>query len=472
FAAAVLTGDRSGLSRHTLDTMRASNLAHLLAISGLHMGLLTGFVFLVVRFGVAAVPWLALRTDGRKVAACVALVAAAGYLALSGGSVATQRAFVMAAVMLCAVLLDRRALTLRAVALAGVLILVFRPESLLSAGFQMSFAATTALVWVFSAIRDAKIGRAPKWAAPVLGLIISSAVAGLATGPVGAAHFNQVAQYGIVANLFAVPVMGFLVIPMAVLALCLSPLGLSWIGLWFMGLGCQWILGVAETVSTWPDATRAIIAPPGWVLPTIMLGCLWMILVRGGVKWAGLAPMAVAFLAWSEAERPPILISSSGALVGVLHADGRQLNKPRGDGFVARSWLENDGDHREQPESAWMGKGVFTADVGGVTVRQGTAARLRKDGTGCGGADILISPHAAEGDTRDCWVLDAKALKQTGSVALWPGSDGIEAIAANDLAGVRPWTGPSKPDAAKQTLLGNEQESGVFTTLLARLTDQ
>ncbi|MEM1131250.1 MAG: ComEC/Rec2 family competence protein, partial [Pseudomonadota bacterium] len=140
FAAAILTGDRSGLSRETLDTMRATNLAHLLAISGLHLGLLTGFVFAIMRGAIALIPPLALRVPAKKWAALVALPAAAAYLALSGGNVATQRAFVMAAVMLCAVLLDKRAFTLRAVALAAVIILVLRPETLTGPGFQMSFA--------------------------------------------------------------------------------------------------------------------------------------------------------------------------------------------------------------------------------------------------------------------------------------------------------------------------------------------
>ena len=163
FAAAVTTGDRSGIPKETVEALRISNLAHLLAISGLHMGLLAGFVFAVVRMGLALVPVVSLRINTKKTAAVVALLASAGYLVLSGGSVSTERAFVMTAVMLLAVLVDRRALSLRAVAVAALVVLVLKPEALLGPGFQMSFAATTALVVAFGWLRDREIGFGPKW---------------------------------------------------------------------------------------------------------------------------------------------------------------------------------------------------------------------------------------------------------------------------------------------------------------------
>ena len=149
FAAAVTTGDRSGMSKGVLEDLRASNTAHLLAISGLHMGLLSGFVFAGLRLLFALIPMIALYWPARKMAAVGALMAASVYLALSGGNVATERAFIMVAVALCAILLNRRALSLRAVAIAALIVLTLRPEALMGPGFQMSFAATTALVAVF-----------------------------------------------------------------------------------------------------------------------------------------------------------------------------------------------------------------------------------------------------------------------------------------------------------------------------------
>ncbi|MEM6483165.1 MAG: ComEC/Rec2 family competence protein, partial [Pseudomonadota bacterium] len=205
FAAAIMTGDRSGMGQETLTALRVSNLAHLLAISGLHMGLLAGFVFGVIRLGLAALPGIGLRWPIKKIAALGAMAAAAGYLALSGGNVATERAFIMVSVMLLAVLADRRALSLRGVALAACIILVLRPEALLGPGFQMSFAATTALVGVFAALRDRERRWGPNWLRPVFALLVSSSVAGFATAPIAAAHFNQIAHYGLIANLVSVP---------------------------------------------------------------------------------------------------------------------------------------------------------------------------------------------------------------------------------------------------------------------------
>ena len=154
FAAAVMTGDRSGIAMTTLENLRRSNIAHLLAISGLHMGLLTGFIFMSLRAILSLIPALALRLPTKKIAAVGALAAGAAYLAVAGGNVATERAFIQVAVMFVAVLLDRRAVTLRAVAIAAMIVLARRPETLLGPGFQMSFAATTALVAVFTWVRD------------------------------------------------------------------------------------------------------------------------------------------------------------------------------------------------------------------------------------------------------------------------------------------------------------------------------
>ena len=191
FAAAVTTGDRSALPRESLDDLRASNLAHLLAISGLHMGLLTGFVFTLARYLMVLMPGVALRWPVKKLAAVLALIAGAGYLALSGGNVATERAFIMVAVMFVAVLLDRRAVTLRAVAVAATIVLVLRPEVLPEPGFQMSFSATTALVAVFGLLRKWPGMGLPKWARPIAAVVISSAVAGTGNGPLCCRPFQS-----------------------------------------------------------------------------------------------------------------------------------------------------------------------------------------------------------------------------------------------------------------------------------------
>ena len=442
FAAAVTTGDRSGVGQGTLMALRASNLAHLLAISGLHMGLLAGFVFATLRLGMAAIPPLALRAPVRKLAALGALAAAAGYYALSGGNVATERAFVMVAVALFAVMVDRRALSLRAVALAALIVLLLRPEALLGPGFQMSFAATTALVVVFGALRDLDLPRIPRWMRPVLGVVISSAVAGAATAPVAAAHFNTLAHYGLAANLLSVPVMGMVVVPAAVLALCLWPLGLDWIGLWIMGKGLAWILTVAGQVAAIGGAQGYVVSPAPPVLPLLALGGLWVALWQGRARLAGLAPMAAAVLLWTGAERPVVLVADTGGLVGLMTPEGRALSRARGSGFVAGIWLENDGDGSSQQVAA--ARGPDSARFGGVEFIHLAGKRAAAAFPTCR-ADQVVIVSVQMRPEGPCEVFDPRRLRETGSLAIGPGG----VVSARDISGARRWdpsaqAGPSR----------------------------
>ena len=453
FAAAVTTGDRSGMSPETIEALRDSNLAHLLAISGLHMGLLTGFVFAALRTGLALVPPVALRWHTKKVAAVVALVAAAIYLALSGGSVATERAFVMVAVMLVAVLLDRRAISMRSVALAAVIVLVLRPEALMGPGFQMSFAATLALVAAFGAMRrppGKRRRRLPGWARPAAGVLMSSFVAGMATAPIAAAHFNQMAHYGLLANLLSVPVMGSVVIPAAVVAALLWPVGLSAPALWVMGIGIDWILLVAGRVAHTAGAVTLVPSPPAAFLPTLVAGALFVALWRGPWRLAGLAPMALALLLWTQAERPIGLISESGGLVGWMGTEGRALSKARGDGFVAKVWLENDGDPAPQEEAALRGDGGEGWES--VTLPDGRALRHLPGKAGperapeaCRDGAILVLNHPWDrapprGTTsQSCDVLDPDTLRETGAVALIAEGSELRLVTAREVSGRRLW---------------------------------
>jgi competence protein ComEC len=269
FASGAMTGDRSGISRETVEALRDSNLAHLLAISGMNMAFLTGFVCLLLRYGLALVPPLALRVNTKKLAAVVAFGVALFYLMLSGSNVATERAFLMVSVMLGAVLLDRRALSLRSVALAGSVLLIWQPESLTEPGFQLSFAASVALIAAFDAL-DGRVmrERLPRWVMPLFMLVLSSVVAGLATAPFAAAHFNRFTDYGLLANLLTVPMMSVLMAAGAMAAL-LAPFGLAMPALWLMELAARWILFVAHWVAGLDGAVTPIPAPGPWAVPLI-----------------------------------------------------------------------------------------------------------------------------------------------------------------------------------------------------------
>ncbi len=443
FAAAVTTGDRSGMGQSSLEALRASNLAHLLAISGLHMGLLTGFVFVACRVGFLMMPALALRAPVRKLAAICALFAATIYLFLSGGNVATERAFVMVCVMLGAVLLDRRAISLRAVAVAALIVLVLRPETLLSPGFQMSFAATTALVAAFGALRDHGPMPGPKWFRPVLALLMSSAIAGIATAPIGAAHFNTVSHYGLVANLVSVPVMGTLVVPSAVVAALLAPFGLEAIALHVMGLGLRWILAVAHWVSDLEGARGFVVRPLGFVLPVLTMSVLWLILWQGRARWIGVAPAVVAITMWGQGSRPDVLIADTGGLVGVMTEQGRALSKPKGSGFVASVWLENDGDGADQTKAAlrWpeSAEGVQRYLMGGKELVHLTGKRAALAFDECDPDQIVVAPVSLSLKGA-CSVYDLETLQKTGSLALSKG----RVLTSTDVSGRRLWSPKSR----------------------------
>nr|WP_237072536.1 ComEC/Rec2 family competence protein [Pseudaestuariivita rosea] len=435
FASAILTGDRSGIGQEALEDLRASNLAHLLAISGLHMGLLTGFVFAAVRMGIALIPPLAMRVSGKKIAAVVALIAATLYLGLSGGAVATQRAYIMVAVMLVAILFNRRALTLRGVALAAIIVLVLRPEALMGPGFQMSFAATTALVAVFSALRGWDY-RLPRVIRPVFSVLASSAVAGAATAPFAAAHFNQVAHFGLLANLLSVPLMGSVVIPSAVLAAILSPFGLEWIPLWVMGVGIDWILFVAGWVASLDGALSRVPSPPDAVLPLLTFGAIFVILFRGLPRWIGVLPVIAAFALWGNVERPALLISESGGLIGVMTDQGRVLSKARGEGFVASNWLENDGDLVTQEDAAARGQ-IEQINLAQQVVLHRTGKAARTLPADCDGADWVIVNAKVEQPV-DCTIIGPDSLKQSGAIAIYnPQAPRI--VMARQTTGLRLW---------------------------------
>ena len=480
FAAAVLTGDRSGLEQGPTEDMRDANISHLLAISGLHMGLLTGFVYAAIRAILALIPALALRYPIRKWAAVAALASGAFYLALSGANVATERAFVQVAVMFTAVLLDRRAITLRSVAIAALIVLAHRPDTLVSPGFQMSFAATVALVAGFNAMRGATWSRAwPPWAKWLLGLVLSSLVAGLATAPFAAAHFNRVAVYGLAANLLTVPVMGSVVIPCAVLALVLLPFGLAPLAFWVMEQGLVWILAVAAVIADLPGAVDWVPSPPAPVLPLVAIGGLGLCLWQGRGRWLGLAPVLAGLALWQMAERPALLISETGGLVGHLTAEGRALSRARGDGFVAGIWLENDGDRVPQevaaaraawvpdgpgqslalgPHSLWHGTGVTAARAAEAACAAHAIVVLNTPPEGIGpaldGAEArtlaaLAGPDRVPGAAQaaaspatdaGCLLFSPQVLARTGAVSVTVTGDGLAFTTERARQGRRLWS--------------------------------
>ena len=258
-AAALMTGERSAIPEDVMTAIRDSGLAHLLAISGLHIGLVAGIIFFGARGLLALIPPLALRFPIKKWAALAAIAGAFAYAFIAGATVQTQRALLMVGMVLVAVILDRRGLSIRLVAWAALAILVVAPESLLGPSFQISFAAVTALIATYETLserrqyREYEHSRLPPWVREAMfylaGVALTTLIAGVATAPFAIFHFNRFAGYGLAANLIAVPVTALWVMPWAMAAFllmlfgfeaaALTPMGWGWMSLSASPIRCR-----------------------------------------------------------------------------------------------------------------------------------------------------------------------------------------------------------------------------------------
>jgi competence protein ComEC len=357
----------------------------------------------------------------------------------------------MVSVMFVAILFDRRAISLRSVAIAATLILLLRPEALVQAGFQMSFAATIALVAVFrwlSSERDWR-RRIPRWAWPVLSVVLCSVVAGVATAPVAAASFNRLAEYGLIANLLAVPLMGTIVMPSAVLAALLAPFGLQGLGLSIMGPAIDWILRVSAEVSALDGAVTPVVEPAAWIMPLMALGALWLILWQGHARWIGLPVIALTLLGWAESSRPLLLIAPEGEIVGLMGPDGRMLSRARGGSFAASAWLQADGDAAEQAEAharsgAAPSSAVTHLRAGGLDVVHLSGKRgLESLDALCTPGRIVVTSQNPPRRPRPCELITPRDLRQTGALAIAASG---ERRSVAEASGHRPWTTPPRRD--------------------------
>ena len=315
--AALMTGVRRFISAEQTENLRIAGLAHILAISGLHMALLAGGTYSGFALVLACILPLSRRYDVRKFAAGAAIAAATFYLVLSGASVATQRAWVMSSIFFLAIILDRRAVSMRSVSVAALITLALHPESLMSVGFQMSFAAVAALVAVYQAwqgVRPAyrRRGLFRRAVDFMSSLSVTSFVAGLATGGFALFHFNRFAKYGFAGNLLAMPLFSLFVMPLAVLSLLAMPFGLEKRPLYLMGKSLEPILEAADWVAGWPNPMAYIGAAPDWVLPVYGLGFVALCMGRRWWRGLGLALIAVGFAGWGQAPTPDLRVSEDG----------------------------------------------------------------------------------------------------------------------------------------------------------------
>jgi len=456
-AAALITGDRSGIAEDDITAMRGAGLAHLLAISGLHMALVGGLLFISIRMLLALREEWALTKPIKKWAAIIAMGGSFAYLILSGGSVSTQRAFIMISIAFLAVLASRPVLTMRTVAVAACTILILAPESVSQVGFQMSFAAVIALIalseWLAPRLADGVLAGERGWVQRIAtylgGLIATSLIAGLTIAPFAAYHFNRFSNYEVAANLVAMPVMAFWVMPWGILAVLLMPFGLENLALQPMGWGIDVILGTAHGVSSWPGAEAAVVAVAPWVLAVIALGGAWIAIWRGRWRWAGLAFIAAGLAAFPLARGPDVLIQAEGETLAVRGGDGQlALLYPRRAQYEQELWLRRDGDRRDLRDAG----GAFPCDAVGCTVPLpdgrllAFAAEPQSLIDDCARADILVTPMPVRiSCPHPTIVIDYYALRRGGAHSITFGEDGPVIARAEDARAGRPWAHPMAP---------------------------
>jgi len=457
-AAAMTTGHDAFIPPQQVNDLRASGLAHITSISGLHMAIVGGAVFALVRLLIAAWPWLALRIDGKKAAAAVALAAVGGYLVLSGSPPPAERSAITAAIAFGAILANRQAINLHALALAAMAVLLAQPEAVTQPGFQMSFAAAAALVALAELwprrIREINtpwpIRMAQNLAGWTWAAIAVSFVAGLATAPFAMQHFNRVSTYGLISNLLTEPISSLLMMPGLALGATLSPLGLGQGPLVMAGFAIGLMNRIAASVASWPYAQMVVASGPQWTLAASFLGLMWLCLWKGPLRWVGL-PFALAVTLTPKPVTPDVWVSGDGAAVAV-HA-GREaiLFRPDVKLFGAELWARRRGLDPSGGEPArdaaydcdhWSCAPKPTAPV-----KVAAAWNLKRPlsperiATLCAADLVILRDEFPASICPGRAVLTGAQFAAGGSAELFRQPDASWKVRwANDMRGRRPWT--------------------------------
>jgi competence protein ComEC len=451
-AAALMTGERGAIPEETLAAMRDSGLAHLLAISGLHIGLIGGFIFFAVRLGFATWEHAALHWPIKKWAAIVAFFGCLAYLLISGMTLPTQRAFLMLSLVLLAVLIDRSAISMNLVAWAAAAILLLAPESLMSVSFQMSFAAVTALVAFYEAITARNFARGERrlpmarGVRYLSGVLATTLIASLATAPFAVFHFNRLALLGVLANLVAVPLAALWIMPLALISFVMMPFGLEEWPLAAMGWGIEAVLAVAGSVQGLPGSITLIPAVPVWTMGLIAFGGLWLCLWRKVWRHAGVVAILIGLVGWTSANPPDLFLSVDGRMAGLRTTSGELVLPFGGRGFAVETWRRRSGlDATMKGPKPTDVAGLQCDSIGCIYRKNGRIIALVKESAAlsddCPKADILISRSPVK--RRRCpgpqILVDRFDLWRNGPHAIFFGADKMEVRSVGAEAGTRPW---------------------------------
>lgn len=346
-AAALMIGEQKSIDKEVLNEMRISGLSHILSVSGLHMSLVSIICMFVIRYLLSYSTYIAQQYNTKKIAAFISLIISFGYLLISGIQVAALRAFIMNALIIISILLDRQDNSKRAVFIAAFLILFFNPESIFQPSFQMSFAAVLALVAGYEIYCHKKdfscvLGMFGKLKFYLFGTLFSSVIASTATSIFVIYHFHTYSVYSVLANLIIAPVVSFIIMPSVIAAFCLMPFKLEWLGLYPMNFGISIMLKVAKYTSALPYAN--IITPPiSYYVPVFFaFGLLWVCIWERKWRWLGVLPMLLTFVIVFTTQFPNLIIDAKYSAI-IAKVDNQNVLRIGGPGRVSQfhqaQWL-------------------------------------------------------------------------------------------------------------------------------------
>jgi len=460
-ASALATGDQGAIAETDVEAMQRSGLAHLLSVSGLHVTAVTAAAMLLVLKLLALSPTLALRWRLPLVAAGAGALAAIGYTWLTGAEVPTIRSCVAALLVLLALSLGREAITLRLVAAGAVIVLLLWPEALAGASFQLSFAAVTAIVALHESplmerwFGKREEGRGMRLLRDLGSLLLTGVAVELALMPIGLFHFHQAGLYGALANIVAIPLTTFVIMPLEALALLLDTVGLGWPAWWLTDQALALLLWLARTTAAAPGAVAAFPTMPAGAFALMVAGGLWLALWRTAIRWAGAVPLAIG-LGWMLATpAPDLIVTGDGRHLAVRMADGSMALLRDRAGDYTRDMLAETGGSDAEPVALSEQPGArCSLDACLIEHRAGNrlwrVAATRSPYTLpwaefvalCRSVDVMISDRRLPAGCTPRWLkLDRPALARTGGVAIAFASGRVTMVRGS---GRHPWRNPPR----------------------------
>ena len=457
-AATLLTGITAGIPESDRAAFRDSGLAHLLAVAGLHIGIVMGLMLGFTRLTLALSERASLFWPCKEIAALVALACGGSYMLMTGVHLPILRSFAMACMFTLAVVAGRRAISVRGLALAAVAIMLIEPWEVVGVSFQMSFSAVLALIAGYEAMRPwlLRLKTAPIWgegkwgrrlALHVAALALTSLLAGTASAPFGAYHFGRVQVYFVLSNMVAVPLTAMWVMPAGLIALALMPFGLEALALVPMGWGVEAILWIAHAATDLPASTFAVPHMPAWGLGVLSLGIAWLGIWRTRWRLAGVAAIGLG-LASPAFDRPPdLLVAADARLIGLRTPEGAFLVQTGGGSrFVQDAWQQYWASGEMQPMPDELGEEI-TCEPGACLLRpraDGVGALLvqgTRNSPFCADAAVVVSAAPA----RDACLSPAPLLVdrftvwREGAAAIWLEPGGARILTDRAERGDRPW---------------------------------